>query len=150
MEEELEKRDNMIVLAKERVRDRDSVATNDISKNYIERVKMIVREAGVPFFLTTRVQSDPISQVDLVDRLQEKMKHNKMSVIERKQKRGDKRVVRMFTQERLMDSSMESKVTIMVTIMEAITTLLTNTPEMGNSQLEEALLERMLVMARID
>ena len=49
----MEKRDNMIVLAKERVRDRDSVATNDISKNYIERVKMIVREAGVPFFLTT-------------------------------------------------------------------------------------------------
>jgi hypothetical protein len=41
---------------------------------------MIVREAGVPFFLTTLNPSDPISQVDLVDRLQAKMKHNKMSV----------------------------------------------------------------------
>ena len=46
----------------------------------MERVKMIVREAGVPFFLTTLNPSDPISQVDLVDRLQAKMKHNKMSI----------------------------------------------------------------------
>ena len=46
----------------------------------------------------------------------------------------------MFTQERLMYSSIESKGMIVVTIMVAITTHLTNAPEMGNSQLEEALL----------
>jgi hypothetical protein len=38
---------------------------------------------------------------------------------------------------------MESKVRIKV----AITTLLANTPELGNSQLKEGLLEMMLVMA---
>jgi sensor domain CHASE-containing protein len=73
------------------------------------------------------------------------MKHNKMSFTERKQQRADGSVVRMFT--------LESKVTIMVMIMVAITMaitlLLTNAPEMGNSQLEEALLEMMLVMARV-
>jgi hypothetical protein len=61
---------------------------------------MIVREAGVPFFLTSLTPSDPISQVDLVDRLQEKMKHNKMSVTERKQKGPDGSVVRMFCSPR--------------------------------------------------
>jgi hypothetical protein len=45
-----------------------------------------------------------------------------------------------FTQEKLMDPGMDSKVRIMV----AITTLLTNAPELGNSQLKEM----MLVMAR--
>ena len=49
-----------------------------------------------------------------------------------------------FTQEKLMDPVMESKVRIMV----IITTLLTNAPELGNSQLKEGLLEMMLVMAR--
>jgi hypothetical protein len=48
-----------------------------------------------------------------------------------------------FTQEKLKDPGMESKVRIMV----AITTLLANTPELGNSQLKEGLLEMMLVMA---
>lgn len=51
-----------------------------------------------------------------------------------------------FTQEKLMDPGMESKVRIVV----AITTLLTNAPELGNSQLKEGLLEMMLVMARSD
>ena len=40
-----------------------------------------------------------------------------------------------FTQEKLMDTVMESKVRIMV----IITTLLTNAPELGNSQLKEGL-----------
>ena len=48
----------------------------------------------------------------------------------------DESEVGKFTQEKLMDQGMESKVTIMV----AITTFLTNAPEMGNSQLKEALL----------
>ena len=48
------------------------------------------------------------------------------------------------TQEKLMDPGMENKVRIVV----AITTLLTNAPELGNSQLKEGLLEMMLVMAR--
>ena len=51
-----------------------------------------------------------------------------------------------FTQEKLMDPGMESKVRIVV----AITTLLTNAPDLGNSQLKEGLLEMMLVMARSD
>jgi len=51
-----------------------------------------------------------------------------------------------FTQSKLMDPGMESKVRIVV----AITTLLTNAPELGNSQLKEGLLEMMLVMARSD
>ena len=81
--------------------------------------------------------------MDLVDRFQETMKHNK-SVTEREQTRADESEVGKFTQEKLMDQSMESKVTIMV----AITTFLTNAPEMGNSQLKEGLLEMMLIMAR--
>jgi hypothetical protein len=89
---------------------------------------------------------DSISQVDLVDRLQEKMKHNKMSVTERKQKRADGSEVGKFTQKKLMDPSIASKVMIMV----AITTLLTNAQDMGNIQMEEGLLEMMLVMARSD
>merc|ERR1719234_2711287 len=52
--------------------------------------------------------------------------------------------VSKFTQEKLMDPGIESKVRIVV----AITTLLTNAPELGNSQLKEGLLEMMLVMAR--
>ena len=80
----------------------------------------------------------------MVDRFQ-KMKHNK-SVTERKQKRADESEVGKFTQEKLMDLSMESK----VTIMAAITTFLTKALEMGNSQLKEGLLEMMLVMARSD
>ena len=40
-----------------------------------------------------------------------------------------------FTQEKLMDPGMESKVRIVV----AIPTLLTNAPELGNSQLKEGL-----------
>ena len=39
---------------------------------------------------------------------------------------------------------------IQVRIVVAITTLLTNAPELGNSQLKEGLLEMMLVMARSD
>ena len=84
--------------------------------------------------------------MDLVDRLQEKMKHNKMSVTERTQKRADESEVGKFTQEKLMDLSMESK----VMIMAAITTFLTKALEMGNSQLKEGLLEMMVVMARSD
>jgi hypothetical protein len=53
----------------------------DIGKNDMERVKMIC-QGGWSWSL------------------QEKMKHNKMSVTERKQKRADGSVVRMFTQER--------------------------------------------------
>ena len=41
---------------------------------------------------------------------------------------------------------MESKVRMVV----AISTLLTNAPELGNSQLNKGLLEMMLVMARSD
>merc|ERR550519_3238724 len=52
--------------------------------------------------------------------------------------------VSKFTQEKLMDPGIESKVRIVV----AITTLLNNAPELGNSQLKEGLLEMMLVMAR--
>ena len=52
--------------------------------------------------------------------------------------------VSKFTQEKLMDPSIESKVRLVV----AITTLLLNAPELGNSQLKEGLLEMMLVMAR--
>jgi len=52
--------------------------------------------------------------------------------------------VSKFTQEKLMDPGMESKVRVVV----AITTLLLNAPELGNSQLKEGLLEMMLVMAR--
>ena len=85
------------------------------------------------------------SQVDLVDRLQEKMKHNKMSVTERTQKRADESEVGKFTQEKLMDLSMESK----VMIMAAITTFLTKALEMGNSQLKEGLLEMMVVMQEL-
>ena len=48
-----------------------------------------------------------------------------------------------FTQEKLMDPGMESKVRIVV----AITTLLTNAPELRNSQLG-TVLKIMLVMAR--
>ena len=83
--------------------------------------------------------------MDLVDRFQEKMKHNK-SVTERKQKRADESEVGKFTQEKLMDQSIESKVTKLV----AITTFLTNAPEMGNNKLKEGLIEMMLVMARSD
>merc|ERR550519_2881162 len=54
--------------------------------------------------------------------------------------------VSKFTQEKLMDPGIESKVRIVV----AITTLLNNAPELGNSQLKEGLLEMMLVMARSD
>merc|ERR1719283_344024 len=53
-------------------------------------------------------------------------------------------VISKYTSEKLMDPSMESKVRIVV----GITTLLTNAPELGNSQLKEGLLEMMLVMAR--
>jgi len=52
--------------------------------------------------------------------------------------------VSKFTQEKLMDPGLESKVRVVV----AITTLLLNAPELGNSQLKEGLLEMMLVMAR--
>ena len=83
--------------------------------------------------------------MDLVDRLQEKMKHNKMSVTERTQKRADESEVGKFTQEKLMDLSMESK----VMIMAAITTFLTKALEMGNSQLKEGLLEMMVVMQEL-
>ena len=83
--------------------------------------------------------------MDLVDRFQEKMKHNK-SVTERKQKRADESEVGKFTQEKLMDQSIESKVTKLV----AISTFLTNAQEMGNSKLKEGLSEMMLVMARSD
>ena len=82
--------------------------------------------------------------MDLVDRFQEKMKHNK-SVTERKQKRADESEVGKFTQEKLMDQSIESQVTKLVV---AITTFLTNAPEMGNNKLKEGLIEMMLVMAR--
>jgi len=51
-----------------------------------------------------------------------------------------------FTQEKLMSPDIESKVRIVV----AITTLLLNAPELGNSQLKEGFLEMMLVMARSD
>ena len=84
--------------------------------------------------------------MDLVDRLKEKMKHNKMSVTERKQKRADESEVGKFTQEKLMDQSIESKVTKLV----AITTFLTNAPEMGKNKLKEGLSKMMLVMARRD
>ena len=83
--------------------------------------------------------------MDLVDRFQEKMKHNK-SVTERKQKRADESEVGKFTQEKLMDQSIESKVTKLV----AITTFLTNAPEMGKNKLKERLSKMMLVMARSD
>eukprot|EP00090_Calanus_glacialis_P004732 TRINITY_DN13559_c0_g1_i1.p1 TRINITY_DN13559_c0_g1~~TRINITY_DN13559_c0_g1_i1.p1 ORF type:complete len:1002 (-),score=408.50 TRINITY_DN13559_c0_g1_i1:92-3097(-) len=308
VEEEMEKRekaaDNMIVLAKDRVGAEllfkegvvqkivrlMKVETNqkirlslvrvfgDLGKTDMERAKIIVREAGIPFFLNALNTSDEeavnavvyviqclldsISQVDLVDRWQEKLKNtknNRMNVTERKQKRADelqreeilkanskeldsimhvicfnttsrtltaiarealinlimknckydqlnwadkmlttdsyqrlmevaseinmpefkyesamditdstKTIVGVtfgflyeqmyddrrrealisevgkFTQEKLMDPGMESKVRIVV----AITTLLTNAPELGNSQLKEGLLEMMLVMAR--
>merc|ERR1712127_514445 len=49
-----------------------------------------------------------------------------------------------YTSEKLMDPSMDAKVRLVV----GITTLLTNAPELGNSQLKEGLLEMMLVMAR--
>merc|ERR1719234_39012 len=52
--------------------------------------------------------------------------------------------VSKFTQEKLMDPGIESKVRVVV----GITTLLTNAPELGNSQLKEGLLEMMLEMAR--
>jgi hypothetical protein len=83
--------------------------------------------------------------VDLVDRFQETMKHNK-SVTEREQTRADESEVGKFTQEKLMDQSIESKVTKLV----AISTFLTNAQEMGNSKLKEGLSEMMLVMARSD
>ena len=51
-----------------------------------------------------------------------------------------------FTQEKLMDQSIESKVTKLV----AITTFLTNAPEMGKNKLKEGLSKMMLVMARSD
>ena len=71
--------------------------------------------------------------MDLVDRFQETMKHNK-SVTEREQTRADESEVGKFTQEKLMDQSIESKVTKLVV---AITTFLTNAPEMGNNKLKE-------------
>ena len=83
--------------------------------------------------------------MDLVDRFQETMKHNK-SVTEREQTRADESEVGKFTQEKLMDQSIESKVTKLV----AISTFLTNAQEMGNSKLKEGLSEMMLVMARSD
>ena len=83
--------------------------------------------------------------MDLVDRFQETMKHNK-SVTEREQTRADESEVGKFTQEKLMDQSIESKVTKLV----AISTFLTNAQEMGNSKLKEGLSEIMLVMARSD
>jgi len=52
--------------------------------------------------------------------------------------------VSKFTSEKLMDPGMESKVRVVV----AITTLLLNAPDLGNSQLKEGLLEMMLVMAQ--
>ncbi|XP_023336334.1 protein unc-45 homolog B [Eurytemora carolleeae] len=49
-----------------------------------------------------------------------------------------------FTQEMLMDPGLESK----VRLVSAITTLLQNAPDLGNSQLKEGVLQMMLVMAR--
>eukprot|EP00088_Acartia_fossae_P020179 TRINITY_DN21830_c0_g1_i4.p1 TRINITY_DN21830_c0_g1~~TRINITY_DN21830_c0_g1_i4.p1 ORF type:complete len:868 (-),score=244.57 TRINITY_DN21830_c0_g1_i4:118-2613(-) len=49
-----------------------------------------------------------------------------------------------YTQEQLMDPSIESK----VRLVSAITTLLQNAPEVGNSQLKEGVLQMMLVMAQ--
>ena len=49
-------------------------------------------------------------------------------------------------QEKMMDPGKDSKVGIAI----AITTLLTNAPELGSIQLKEGLLEMMLVMARRD
>merc|ERR1719414_3716 len=54
--------------------------------------------------------------------------------------------VSKFTSEKLMDLGMESKVRVVV----AITTLLLNAPDLGNSQLKDGLLEMMLVMAQSD
>ena len=68
-------------------------------------------------------------------------------VTERKQKRTDESGVGKFTHEKLMDQSIESKVTKLVV---AITTFLTNAPEMSNNKLKEGLIEMMLVMARSD
>ena len=53
-------------------------------------------------------------------------------------------VVSKYTEEQLLDPSMESKVRVVV----GITTLLTNAPELGNSQLKDGLLQMMLVMAQ--
>ena len=63
MEEELDKRekaaDNMIMLAKERVGVLGTeIVFGDLGKTDMERVKMIVREAGVPFFLNPLNPSD--------------------------------------------------------------------------------------------
>ena len=55
-------------------------------------------------------------------------------------------VVSKYTEEQLLDPSMESKVRVVV----GITTLLTNAPELGNSQLKDGLLQMMLVMAQSD
>merc|ERR1711962_1263700 len=55
-------------------------------------------------------------------------------------------VVSKYTEQQLLDPSMESKVRVVV----GITTLLTNAPELGNSQLKDGLLEMMLVMAQSD
>ena len=54
--------------------------------------------------------------------------------------------VTKFTEQKLLDPSMESKVQVVV----GITTLLTNAPELGNSQLKDGLLQMMLVMAQSD
>merc|ERR1719295_1465452 len=55
-------------------------------------------------------------------------------------------VVSKYTEQQLLDPSMESKVRVVV----GITTLLTNAPELGNSQLKDGLLQMMLVMAQSD
>jgi len=51
-----------------------------------------------------------------------------------------------YTQEMLTDPGMESK----VRLVSAITTLLQNAPELGNTQLKDGVLQMMLVMARSD
>lgn len=55
-------------------------------------------------------------------------------------------IVSKFTQEKLMDPGIESK----VRVVAAVTTLLLHAPELGNTQIREGLLEMMLVMARSD
>ena len=65
---------------------------------------------------------------------------------ESKEDFDNKAQVEEVEDEQPTDHTLESKVRIVV----AITTLLTNAPEPGNSQLKEGLLETMLVMARSD
>lgn len=51
-----------------------------------------------------------------------------------------------YTQEQLLDPALESK----VKLISAITSLLLNAPEVGNTQLKEGVLQMMLVMAQSD